>query len=225
MAVILSSDPLSRIHPEPQTLEIDHFDYLPDSVLLLVFNKIGDVKALGRCCVVSKRFHFLVRVDCIISPRTNPPPSLPISLDLPPPVPSPPYSVSLQTLGQFLGTKRSSGSSGSSSSSSSSNKAASLTKASALFAHFVMDQDPVLVSRSTVFEGRCFQNLERCGGMARYRHLLSGFCLRLWLLTSRIGFILLFSQVEGLSIAAATYLAWILNPGKEFKCLLGWRFS
>lgn len=54
---------------------IDHFDRLPDSLLLLVFNKIGDVKALGRCCVVSRRFHSLVpqvenvvvRVDCVIS--------------------------------------------------------------------------------------------------------------------------------------------------------------
>ncbi|KAL8045621.1 hypothetical protein ABFX02_08G126500 [Erythranthe guttata] len=61
----------SRIHPEP----IDHFDHLPDSVILLIFNKIGDVKALGRCCVVSRRFHSLVpqvddvivRVDCVIS--------------------------------------------------------------------------------------------------------------------------------------------------------------
>ncbi|KAF5736342.1 F-box protein [Tripterygium wilfordii] len=65
------SDPTFRINPEP----IDHFDRLPDSVLLLVFNKIGDVKALGRCCVVSHRFHSLVpqvdnvvvRVDCVIS--------------------------------------------------------------------------------------------------------------------------------------------------------------
>ncbi|KAG7616477.1 putative F-box domain-containing protein [Arabidopsis thaliana] len=75
MAIILrSSDPLlSRIHPEPQ--EIDHFDNLPDSILLLIFNNIGDVKALGRCSVVSKRFHSLipqvenvfVRVDCVIS--------------------------------------------------------------------------------------------------------------------------------------------------------------
>lgn len=64
-------DPGSRIFPEP----IDHFDRLPDSLLLLVFNKIGDVKALGRCCVVSRRFHSLVpqvenvvvRVDCVIS--------------------------------------------------------------------------------------------------------------------------------------------------------------
>ncbi|GKV36937.1 hypothetical protein SLEP1_g45020 [Rubroshorea leprosula] len=64
-------DPSSRIHPAP----IDHFDRLPDSLLLLVFNKIGDVKALGRCCVVSRRFHSLVpqvenvvvRVDCVIS--------------------------------------------------------------------------------------------------------------------------------------------------------------
>ncbi|KAK3204656.1 hypothetical protein Dsin_018702 [Dipteronia sinensis] len=64
-------DPTSRIFPEP----IDHFDRLPDSILLLVFNRIGDVKALGRCCVVSRRFHSLVtqvenvvvRVDCVIS--------------------------------------------------------------------------------------------------------------------------------------------------------------
>ncbi|CAA0832307.1 F-box protein [Striga hermonthica] len=60
-----------RILSEP----IDHFDRLPDSVVLLIFNQIGDVKALGRCCVVSRRFHDLVpqvdnvvvRVDCVIS--------------------------------------------------------------------------------------------------------------------------------------------------------------
>ena len=39
---------------------IDHFDRLPDSILLLIFNRIGDVKALGQCCVVSHRFHSLV---------------------------------------------------------------------------------------------------------------------------------------------------------------------
>ncbi|KAE8722947.1 F-box protein [Hibiscus syriacus] len=67
----LRSDPVHRIHPE----RIDHFDRLPDSILLLIFNNIGDVKALGRCCVVSRRFHSLitqvenvvVRVDCVIS--------------------------------------------------------------------------------------------------------------------------------------------------------------
>ncbi|KZV51037.1 F-box protein-like [Dorcoceras hygrometricum] len=60
-----------KIHPEP----IDLFDGVPDSLLLVIFNKIGDVKSLGRCCVVSKRFHSLVpqvdniivRVDCVIS--------------------------------------------------------------------------------------------------------------------------------------------------------------
>ncbi|XWS19867.1 hypothetical protein CRYUN_Cryun31cG0053200 [Craigia yunnanensis] len=65
------SDPIHKIHRQP----IDHFDRLPDSLLLLVFNKIGDVKALGRFCVVSRRFHSLVpqvenvvvRVDCVIS--------------------------------------------------------------------------------------------------------------------------------------------------------------
>ncbi|CAM0954671.1 unnamed protein product [Alopecurus aequalis] len=52
----------------------DHFDGLPDPVLLVIFNRIGDVKALGRCALVSRRFHalvplvdsVLVRVDCVI---------------------------------------------------------------------------------------------------------------------------------------------------------------
>ncbi|XP_062222660.1 F-box protein At4g18380-like [Phragmites australis] len=52
----------------------DQFDRLPDAVLLDVFNRIGDVKALGRCALVSRRFHALVplvdsvfvRVDCVI---------------------------------------------------------------------------------------------------------------------------------------------------------------
>ncbi|KAL2484208.1 F-box protein [Forsythia ovata] len=60
-----------KICPE----QFDHFDRLPDSLVLLIFNRIGDVKALGRCGVVSRRFHSLVpqvdnvivRVDCVIS--------------------------------------------------------------------------------------------------------------------------------------------------------------
>uniref|UniRef100_A0A0E0DTR1 F-box domain-containing protein n=2 Tax=Oryza TaxID=4527 RepID=A0A0E0DTR1_9ORYZ len=52
----------------------DHFDRLPDPLLLVIFNRIGDVKALGRCSLVSRRFHdlvplvdsVLVRVDCVI---------------------------------------------------------------------------------------------------------------------------------------------------------------
>ncbi|CAL9195247.1 unnamed protein product [Musa hybrid cultivar] len=62
---------------------IDHLDRLPDSVLLVVFNRIGDVKALGRCCVVCRRFHdlvplvdsVLVRVDCVISDDPSPSPA------------------------------------------------------------------------------------------------------------------------------------------------------
>ncbi|KAG6487225.1 F-box protein At5g46170-like [Zingiber officinale] len=54
---------------------IDHFDLLPDCLLLVVFNLIGDVKDLGRCLVVCRRFHALaqlvesvvVRIDCVIS--------------------------------------------------------------------------------------------------------------------------------------------------------------
>lgn len=67
----IGADLCCRIYPEP----VDDFDRLPDSLILLIFNRIGDVKALGRCCVVSRRFHSLVpqvdnvvvRVDCVIS--------------------------------------------------------------------------------------------------------------------------------------------------------------
>ncbi|KAJ4901514.1 F-box protein [Raphanus sativus] len=137
MAVIPRSDPPSRIHPEPppQTLEIDHFDHLPDSILLLVFNKISDVKSLGRCCVVSRRFHSLVpqvenvliRVDCVISDDDN---SSLSSIKSRSAAASGPFSSifrlvvggivkPLQALGQFLGAKRSCGGGSSSSSSSS----------------------------------------------------------------------------------------------------------
>ncbi|PWZ17866.1 F-box protein [Zea mays] len=52
----------------------DQFDRLPDALLLVIFNRISDVKALGRCSLVSRRFHelvplvdsVLVRVDCVI---------------------------------------------------------------------------------------------------------------------------------------------------------------
>ncbi|XP_058197666.1 F-box protein At1g30200-like [Rhododendron vialii] len=75
----LRPDLTTKIYPEPYTTSTeeaeDHFDLLPDSLLLLIFNRIGDVKALGRCCLVSRRFHLLipqvdnvlVRVDCVIS--------------------------------------------------------------------------------------------------------------------------------------------------------------
>ncbi|MFS8027712.1 putative F-box-like domain superfamily protein [Helianthus anomalus] len=70
----LRPDLTTRIHPEPPHT-VDHFDLLPDSLLLSILNIIGDVKTLGRCCVVSKRFQTLipqvenvvVRVDCVIS--------------------------------------------------------------------------------------------------------------------------------------------------------------
>lgn len=117
-----------RVYPEPDSMDIDHFDRLPDSVLLLVFNKIGDVKALGRCCVVSRRFHTLVpqvenvvvRVDCVISDDDSS--SASSSSDKS----RGPFSnlfrfvfggivKPLQALSQFLGPKRASSSSSSSS--------------------------------------------------------------------------------------------------------------
>ncbi|KAL6992213.1 hypothetical protein U1Q18_010321 [Sarracenia purpurea var. burkii] len=74
----LRTDLAIKVFPEPGESASgidDHFDRLPDSLLLLIFNKIEDVKALGRCCVVSRRFHtivpqvesIVVRVDCVIS--------------------------------------------------------------------------------------------------------------------------------------------------------------
>eukprot|EP00252_Welwitschia_mirabilis_P021769 TRINITY_DN5685_c0_g2_i1.p1 TRINITY_DN5685_c0_g2~~TRINITY_DN5685_c0_g2_i1.p1 ORF type:complete len:360 (+),score=54.90 TRINITY_DN5685_c0_g2_i1:160-1239(+) len=57
------------------SVQEDYGDLLPDSLLLLIFNKLDDIKALGRCCAVSKRFNKLVsqvenvtvKVDCVIS--------------------------------------------------------------------------------------------------------------------------------------------------------------
>ncbi|CAL9115225.1 F-box protein At4g18380-like [Musa acuminata AAA Group] len=49
----------SRIHADP-SLHQDHFDRIPDSLVLLIFNKLADVRSLGRCSAVSKRFNALV---------------------------------------------------------------------------------------------------------------------------------------------------------------------
>lgn len=52
----------------------DPFDRLPDSILLCIFDKLHDIKALGRCAAVSRRFNSIVlqaeevvvKVDCVI---------------------------------------------------------------------------------------------------------------------------------------------------------------
>ncbi|XP_004486009.1 F-box protein At5g46170-like [Cicer arietinum] len=126
--------PTNRIYPEPYFPQIDHFDRIPDSLLLLVFNKIADVKALGRCCVVSRRFHslvpqvenVLVRVDCVISDEDSS--SSTASSDK---SRGPFWNLlrlvfggiakPIQTLGQFLGPKRPSSNLNLTSSSSNSN--------------------------------------------------------------------------------------------------------
>ncbi|CAN6295284.1 unnamed protein product [Urochloa humidicola] len=38
----------------------DHFDRIPDSLVLIIFNKLADARSLGRCSAVSKRFNALV---------------------------------------------------------------------------------------------------------------------------------------------------------------------
>lgn len=53
----------------------DHFDNVPDSLVLIIFNKLADARSLGRCAAVSKRFNSLVplvddaclRIDRVIS--------------------------------------------------------------------------------------------------------------------------------------------------------------
>lgn len=55
--------------------EEELFERLSDAVALCILNRVGDIKALGRCCVVSRRFNALVpqvenvvvKVDCVIS--------------------------------------------------------------------------------------------------------------------------------------------------------------
>ncbi|OMO89786.1 hypothetical protein CCACVL1_07629 [Corchorus capsularis] len=58
---------------------MDRFDQLPDSLILLIFNSLSDVKALIRCRCVSKRFNSLVpqteslllRIDRVISSESD----------------------------------------------------------------------------------------------------------------------------------------------------------
>ncbi|CAH1434262.1 unnamed protein product [Lactuca virosa] len=138
----LLPDLTTKIYPEPpcsflsvaaEDEGVDRFDQLPDSLLLLIFNRIGDVKALGRCCAVSKRFHSLVpqvenvvvRVDCVISDDDSS--SASGSSDKSRGPISSLFRIvfggivkPIQALGQFFGPKRSSYSSLSSPSSSSS---------------------------------------------------------------------------------------------------------
>lgn len=73
----------SQMGGRPRVCEMsdsdDHMDRLPDSLLLLIFNKLDDIKSLGRCCAVCKRFNTLVpqvdnvivKVDCVISGDEN----------------------------------------------------------------------------------------------------------------------------------------------------------
>ncbi|KAL8238859.1 hypothetical protein R6Q59_015426 [Mikania micrantha] len=50
---------------------LDRFDQLSDSLLLLIFTNIGDLKALCRCFVVSSIFHILVP-QVIVVPQCPP---------------------------------------------------------------------------------------------------------------------------------------------------------
>ncbi|CAK7347120.1 unnamed protein product [Dovyalis caffra] len=58
---------------------MDGFDRIPDSLILIIFNSIADIKTLIRCRAVSKRFNTLVpqaeslslKVDCVISPESD----------------------------------------------------------------------------------------------------------------------------------------------------------
>ncbi|XP_062164289.1 F-box protein AUF2 [Alnus glutinosa] len=66
---------------------MDGFDPIPDSLVLLIFNFVSDVKTLIRCRAVSKRFNSLVsqaeslllKVDCLISPESSDADSSPLT--------------------------------------------------------------------------------------------------------------------------------------------------
>lgn len=51
--------PKARVYADPSH-DLDRFDRLPDSIVLLILNKLADVRSLGRCSAVSKRFNSLV---------------------------------------------------------------------------------------------------------------------------------------------------------------------
>lgn len=51
--------PKARVFADPSP-DLDQFDCLPDSIVLLIFNKLSDVRSLGRCSAVSKRFNSLI---------------------------------------------------------------------------------------------------------------------------------------------------------------------
>uniref|UniRef100_A0A1D1Z5Q5 F-box protein At4g18380 n=1 Tax=Anthurium amnicola TaxID=1678845 RepID=A0A1D1Z5Q5_9ARAE len=50
----------ARIHAADPCLFPDQFDRIPDSLVLLILNRLADVRSLGRCCAVSRRFNALV---------------------------------------------------------------------------------------------------------------------------------------------------------------------
>ncbi|XP_031737839.1 F-box protein At1g22220 isoform X2 [Cucumis sativus] len=70
-----ASSSSSSSSPTIYTNDADAFESLPDSLILLIFNSVSDVKTLIRCRAVSKRFNSLVphsdslslKVDCVIS--------------------------------------------------------------------------------------------------------------------------------------------------------------
>jgi hypothetical protein len=74
---LLSLPGLDLVDPliSDEVVPVDHFERLPDPIVLLILNRIGDVKSLGRCSLISHRFRSLiplvdqvyVRVDCVIA--------------------------------------------------------------------------------------------------------------------------------------------------------------
>ncbi|XP_044477723.1 F-box protein At4g18380-like [Mangifera indica] len=75
-----------------EVVQQDHFDRLPDALLLLIFNKLLDVKPLSRCLLVCKRFSILI-------PQTNA-----LFVAIPPRIPpsKPPNGFCLPSLRVFL---------------------------------------------------------------------------------------------------------------------------
>ncbi|KAF6147751.1 hypothetical protein GIB67_006724 [Kingdonia uniflora] len=49
----------ANLYPDPDP-DPDQFDQIPDSLLLIILNNLSDIRSLGRCSVVSKRFNSLV---------------------------------------------------------------------------------------------------------------------------------------------------------------------
>lgn len=112
--------PKARIHADPAAPELDQIDCLPDSLVLLILNKLEDVHSLGRCSAVSKRFNELVplvhdvyvKIDRVVAVDGDPDDALNLSSPKPRHIFSHLFKLMLFTIAKPFHSMRSPGGAG-----------------------------------------------------------------------------------------------------------------